>query len=94
MQAILDILSTMFNVLFISSIINMLTNNKSAKLSVAELFKMNQLLFFPLTLADGRLLVLWLTRWISLNQDYLRRMKIRRCQWTEAEKSRDLSGQG
>lgn len=28
----------------------MLTNNKSAKLSVAELFKMNQLLFFPLTL--------------------------------------------
>lgn len=28
----------------------MLTNNKSAKLSVAELFRMNQLLFFPLTL--------------------------------------------
>lgn len=40
----------MFNVLFISSIINMLTNNKSAKLGVAELFRMNQLLFFPLTL--------------------------------------------
>lgn len=28
----------------------MLTNNKSAKLSVAELLRMNQLLFFPLTL--------------------------------------------
>lgn len=28
----------------------MLTNNKSAKLSVAELFKMNQLLFFPVSL--------------------------------------------
>lgn len=47
LQAILDILSKMFNVLFISSVINMLTNNKSAKLSVAEVFRMNQLQFFP-----------------------------------------------
>lgn len=46
LQAGLDILSKMFNVLFIASIINMLTNNKSAKLSLAELFEMNQLLFF------------------------------------------------
>lgn len=68
-------MSEMFNVLFIAGIINMLTNNKSAKLSAAELFKMNQLLFFLSSWTDGRPLALQFTRWISPCQGCPRKMK-------------------
>lgn len=72
----------------------MLTNNKSAKLSVAELFNMNWLLFFLSSQTDGRLLVLRFTGWISLCQGCPRKLKTRRCNGLKLRSSERLSGQG